>query len=332
VAEHDPDAHHRSKQGPRLRDGPAIDQSRTQCVSRGTRCATREAVAPELGGRFVQIDVTDDASVENAMGRDRPTGGSVRRLDQQCRYQHGGFQRPGRARGSRYQCRRSDPCHPGGTAAAAEIGEFSRSQYVERSRLLLGSDEPQRRQFHFPSIVYGASKSAVSMLTVQYAKTFPEIKFNAVEPGFTATGLTPFSGAGQPVERGAAVIVRTFSSSPASRPSSSGFVAMPPLSRPAVAQKDVESTTRASCELILGRGFGFEPRRSFGSGSEAGDKLRLGPSAGPPLADMSGCCEKGVRKALLGNSCDSVTISLFEREVRSCSRGEHTASAPAAAR
>jgi NAD(P)-dependent dehydrogenase (short-subunit alcohol dehydrogenase family) len=46
------------------------------------------------------------------------------------------------------------------------------------------------------------------MLTVQYAKARPDIKFNAVEPGFTATDLTPFSGAGQPVEAGAAVIVR----------------------------------------------------------------------------------------------------------------------------
>ena len=67
---------------------------------------------------------------------------------------------------------------------------------------------PERRQFHFPSIIYGASKAAVSMLTVQYAKTFPGIKFNAVEPGFTATDLTPFSQAGQPVDKGAEVIVR----------------------------------------------------------------------------------------------------------------------------
>ena len=67
---------------------------------------------------------------------------------------------------------------------------------------------PDRRQFHFPSIIYGASKSAVSMLTVQYAKTWPRIKFNAVEPGFTATDLTPMSGAGQPVELGAEVMVR----------------------------------------------------------------------------------------------------------------------------
>jgi NAD(P)-dependent dehydrogenase (short-subunit alcohol dehydrogenase family) len=43
---------------------------------------------------------------------------------------------------------------------------------------------------------------------VQYAKALPKIKFNAVEPGFTATELTPASGAGQPVEKGAEIIVR----------------------------------------------------------------------------------------------------------------------------
>ncbi len=43
------------------------------------------------------------------------------------------------------------------------------------------------------------------MLTVQYAKALPEIKFNAVEPCFTATDLTPASRAGQPVEKAAEV-------------------------------------------------------------------------------------------------------------------------------
>ena len=47
--------------------------------------------------------------------------------------------------------------------------------------------EPSRPASHFPSIVYGSSKAAVSMLTVQYAKAVPEVKFNAVEPGITAT-------------------------------------------------------------------------------------------------------------------------------------------------
>jgi NAD(P)-dependent dehydrogenase (short-subunit alcohol dehydrogenase family) len=45
------------------------------------------------------------------------------------------------------------------------------------------------------------------MLTVEYAKALPEIKFNAVEPGFTSTDLTR-NGAGQTVAEGAEVIVR----------------------------------------------------------------------------------------------------------------------------
>jgi NAD(P)-dependent dehydrogenase (short-subunit alcohol dehydrogenase family) len=41
---------------------------------------------------------------------------------------------------------------------------------------------PDRRQVHFPSIVYGSRKAAVFMLTVQYAKAIPGIKFNAGSP------------------------------------------------------------------------------------------------------------------------------------------------------
>jgi NAD(P)-dependent dehydrogenase (short-subunit alcohol dehydrogenase family) len=98
------------------------------------------------------------------------------------------------------------------TQAALPLLEQSENPVVVNVSSALGSfwavTNPERRQFHFPSIVYGASKAAVSMLTVQYAKSFSAIKFNAVEPGFTATELTPFSGAGQPVADGAAVIVR----------------------------------------------------------------------------------------------------------------------------
>jgi NAD(P)-dependent dehydrogenase (short-subunit alcohol dehydrogenase family) len=98
------------------------------------------------------------------------------------------------------------------TQAALPLLEKSDNPVVVNVSSALGSfwavTNPERRQFHFPSIVYGASKAAVSMLTVQYAKTYPNIKFNAVEPGFTATELTPMSSSGQPVERGAEVIVR----------------------------------------------------------------------------------------------------------------------------
>ena len=98
------------------------------------------------------------------------------------------------------------------TQAALPLLERSENPVVVNVSSALGSfwavTNPERRQFHFPSIIYGSSKAAVSMLTVQYAKALPEIKFNAVEPGFTATELTPFGGAGQPAEKGAEVIVR----------------------------------------------------------------------------------------------------------------------------
>jgi NAD(P)-dependent dehydrogenase (short-subunit alcohol dehydrogenase family) len=98
------------------------------------------------------------------------------------------------------------------TQAALPLLRRSDNPVVVNVSSALGSfwavTNPERRQFHYPSIVYGATKAAVSMLTVQYAKAIPHIKFNAVEPGFTATDLTPLSGAGQPVEVGAEVIVR----------------------------------------------------------------------------------------------------------------------------
>ena len=45
------------------------------------------------------------------------------------------------------------------------------------------------------------------MLTVQYAKAFPQLRVNAVEPGYTATDLNHHTGI-QTVEEGAEIIVR----------------------------------------------------------------------------------------------------------------------------
>ncbi|MFD7638796.1 short-chain dehydrogenase/reductase SDR, partial [Streptomyces sp. NPDC059873] len=54
---------------------------------------------------------------------------------------------------------------------------------------------------------YPASKAALNMITVQYAKAFPDMRINAVEPGYTATDLNGHSGT-QTVEEGAEIIVR----------------------------------------------------------------------------------------------------------------------------
>ena len=54
---------------------------------------------------------------------------------------------------------------------------------------------------------YNSSKTALVMVTSQYAKAFPGIRFNAVDPGYTATDLNGHSGP-KTVEKGADIIVR----------------------------------------------------------------------------------------------------------------------------
>jgi NAD(P)-dependent dehydrogenase (short-subunit alcohol dehydrogenase family) len=59
----------------------------------------------------------------------------------------------------------------------------------------------------YPGVAYPASKTAVNTITVQYAKAFPAVRINAVDPGYTATDLNGRTGT-QTVEEGAGIIVR----------------------------------------------------------------------------------------------------------------------------
>ena len=183
---------------------------RGHTVYLGARNANRgELAASELGGQFIQLDVTDDSSIETALGAIAEREGHLDVL-----VNNAGISATADVTGPT-ALNVFDTNAIGlirVTQAALPLLEQSQNPVVVNVSSALGSfwavTNPERRQFHYPSIIYGASKAAVSMLTVQYAKAFPEIKFNAVEPGFTATDLTPFSGAGQPVEKGAEVIVR----------------------------------------------------------------------------------------------------------------------------
>lgn len=65
--------------------------------------------------------------------------------------------------------------------------------------------DPARVESQYPLAAYGSSKTAVTMLTVQYAKTTPDVRFNAVDPGQTATEFT--GNLGHSVEDGAAAAV-----------------------------------------------------------------------------------------------------------------------------
>ena len=183
---------------------------RGHSVYMGARSLERgEAAATELGGQFVQLDVTDDASVETALGVIAEREGLLDVL-----VNNAGISSVADVNGP--EALKVFDTNAIGlirvTQAALPLLEKSDNPVVVNVSSALGSfwavTNPERRQFHFPSVIYGSSKAAVSMLTVQYAKALPDIKFNAVEPGFTATDLTPFSAAGQPVELGAEVIVR----------------------------------------------------------------------------------------------------------------------------
>jgi NAD(P)-dependent dehydrogenase (short-subunit alcohol dehydrogenase family) len=99
------------------------------------------------------------------------------------------------------------------TEAALPLLRKSANPVVVNVSSALGSfwanHEPTRPASQVAAIVYGASKAAVSMLTVQYARAVPEVKFNAVEPGYTATELGGHDNSlGRPVETSARTIVR----------------------------------------------------------------------------------------------------------------------------
>lgn len=72
---------------------------------------------------------------------------------------------------------------------------------------LTGVSTPDTPAYGYPGIAYPASKTALNMVTVQFAKAFPALRINAVEPGFTKTDLNGNTGI-QTAEEGAQIIVR----------------------------------------------------------------------------------------------------------------------------
>jgi NAD(P)-dependent dehydrogenase (short-subunit alcohol dehydrogenase family) len=60
---------------------------------------------------------------------------------------------------------------------------------------------------------YPASKAALNMLTIQWAKAHPRWRVNSADPGFTATDLNQFRGT-QTIEEGTEAIVRLATAGP----------------------------------------------------------------------------------------------------------------------
>ncbi len=169
-----------------------------------------EQAARALGGRFVQLDVTSDASVAAAAETVAAGGG----LD--VLINNAGITGPRRTP--------EDLTGPDALAvydtnvvsivrtihAFAPLLRASSAPTVVNVTSGLGSfaavHDPDSIASKVNAPLYTSSKSAVTMLTVQYARAFPEMRINAVDPGYTATDLNGNSGT-QTVQEGTDAIV-----------------------------------------------------------------------------------------------------------------------------
>ncbi|WP_097982639.1 SDR family NAD(P)-dependent oxidoreductase [Streptomyces sp. f150] len=168
-----------------------------------------EKAAAELGARFVRLDVTDDASVDSALAA---IGAAEGRLD--VLVNNAGLLGHGDIDGPK-ALRVFDTNAVGivrVTEAALPLLRASSNATVVNVSSSAGSfwavNNPDRVESTLPLALYSASKAAATMLTVQYAKAEPGIRFNAVEPGPTATDMTAEFGIGRSPEESARVVVR----------------------------------------------------------------------------------------------------------------------------
>ncbi len=184
----------------------------------GSRDAERGRRAAErLGARLVQLDVTDDASVRAAAKTIEADGG----LD--VLVNNAGIAGEwtddntviGAADLTADIMRHTFETNVFGTVRVLHaflplLGRSAAPVVVNVSSGLASltrAATPGTPAYGYPGVAYPASKTAVNMITVQYAKAYPNMRINAVEPGFTKTDLNGKTGV-QTVEEGAEIIVR----------------------------------------------------------------------------------------------------------------------------
>jgi len=179
----------------------------------GARDGTRgRAAAEALRARFVQLDVTDDESVNAAAEDIRRRDGRLDVLINNAGIAGG---RVNPAEVTADAIRTVYETNVFGvvrvTHAMLPLLRESEDPVIVNVASGLGSfgivSDPKRMESRYPSLTYSSSKAALTMLTLQYAKAFPEFRVNVVDPGYTATDLNGNSGT-QTVEEGTDAIVR----------------------------------------------------------------------------------------------------------------------------
>ncbi|MEC3975901.1 SDR family oxidoreductase [Amycolatopsis sp. H20-H5] len=190
----------------------------------GSRNAQRgKEAAEQLGARTVQLDTTDDASVAAAVRAIEADGGLDVLINNAgiAEWRNEDSTVIGAADLTAEMMRQTFETNVFGTVrvthAFLPLLQRSTAPVVVNVSSGLASlskvSTPDDHAYAYPGVAYPASKTAVNMLTVQYAKAFPAMRINAVEPGFTKTDLNGNSGT-QTVEQGAEIIVRMAQVSP----------------------------------------------------------------------------------------------------------------------
>ncbi|OYC95660.1 SDR family NAD(P)-dependent oxidoreductase [Microbacterium sp. Yaish 1] len=176
----------------------------------GARTPERgQDAAQRIGARFVQLDVTDDDSVARAL---EVIAAAEGRLD--VLVNNAGIQEFEPV-GGPLALRGFDTNAVGVvrvTEAALPLLRGSTNPVVVTVSSSAGSfwavTNPDRPEYHLTNAVYAASKAAATMLTLQYAKANPDMRINAIEPGYTATDMTAAFEGGRPVDEAARAVVK----------------------------------------------------------------------------------------------------------------------------
>lgn len=164
-------------------------------VFAGMRDTSKGSDAAALGAQVVQLDVTDEDSVVAALG-------SLPALDvlinnagivgpQESVDEFGAHDLAEVFDTNVYSIVRV-------TKAALPLLKASNNPVIVNVSSGLGFarfvTDPTRIESTIPGLGYMTSKAAVIMLTLQYSKLLPTMRFNTIDPGYTATDLNGHNG------------------------------------------------------------------------------------------------------------------------------------------
>lgn len=170
-------------------------------------------LADEIDGdvRVVQLDVTDDASVEAAARTIDEHSGRLDVLVNNAGIS-GGLRDPRETTATDflrvYGVNVLGPVRT--THAFLPLLDRSAQPRVVMVSSGMGSlaitSDPARFESTLLGLVYPSSKTALNMITSQYARALPGYQVNAVDPGYTGTALNGFRGT-QTVQEGTDAVV-----------------------------------------------------------------------------------------------------------------------------